>query len=153
MEWGNKRTRRWISARTEPWRKAEREGANHSSTCRETDWFTTTRGATEDVAAASGHSAGQTAEGAVTGSAAGTDYCCSPNKAFIARMCVHDPKESRVTAVRASSEGTGLFSLDRGLSDMSELIEEMCCRSGGQRTRHSQESATTKLSLNNNQIN
>lgn len=50
-------------------------------------------------AAATGHSAGQTADGAVKGSAFRTDYCRSPNKAFIARMCVHDPKESRVIAV------------------------------------------------------
>lgn len=52
----------------------------------------------------SGGSAGQTADGAVTGSAARTDYRCSLNKAFIARMCVHDPEESRVTVVRATCE-------------------------------------------------
>lgn len=49
--------------------------------------------------AANGHSAGQTADGAVTGSAARTDCCCSLNKAFIAGICVHDPQESGVTAV------------------------------------------------------
>lgn len=52
--------------------------------------------------AATGHTAGQTADDAVKGSAARTDRRCSPNKAFIARMCVHDPKESRFTAVPAT---------------------------------------------------
>lgn len=54
--------------------------------------------------AASSHSAGQTADGAVIGSAARTDHRCSLNKASIARMCVHDPKASRVTVVRATCE-------------------------------------------------
>lgn len=36
--------------------------------------------------------AGQTADGAVKGSTARADCCCSLNKDFIARMCVHDPQ-------------------------------------------------------------
>lgn len=83
-------------------------------------------------AAATGHSAGQTADGAVKGSAASTDYCCSPNKAFIARMCVHDPKESRVAAVPETSKEPShsmLFELDQGLSDMSELFQHTMCLS------------------------
>lgn len=38
------------------------------------------------------------------GQSSRTDYRCSPNKAFIARMCVNDPKESRVTTVPAAPE-------------------------------------------------
>lgn len=41
----------------------------------------------------------------------GLTTCCSLNKAFIARMCVHDPKESRVTAVRATSERTTNYNM------------------------------------------
>lgn len=55
---------------------------------------------------------------AVKGSAARTGYRCSPNKAFIARMCVHDPRESRVTAVPAAPKGSQPhsmpFELDQG---------------------------------------
>lgn len=54
----------------------------------------------------------------VKGSAARTGYRCSPNKAFIARMCVHDPRESRVTAVPAPPKGSQPhsmpFELDQG---------------------------------------
>lgn len=81
---------------------------------------------------ASGHSAGQTADGAVTRSAARTDYCCSPNKAFIARMCVHDPKESRVTTVRVTSEGTSYTAccLNQIRGSQTYQSSDMCCQSG-----------------------
>lgn len=56
---------------------------------------------------------------AVKGSAARTGYRCSPNKAFIARLCVHDPRESQVTAVPAASKGSQPhsmpFELDQGV--------------------------------------
>lgn len=78
--------------------------------------------------AASGQSAGQTADG--FGQRV-SRCCCSPNKAFIARMCVHDPKKSRVTV--QPSEGSRepscmLFELDQRPSDTSELIEGRGCR-------------------------
>lgn len=54
-------------------------------------------------------------------------------------MCVFMTLESRVTAVPATSAGTSytgmLIELDQGLSDMSELIQDVLMPKWGDRTR------------------
>lgn len=81
----------------------------------------------------------QTADGAVKGSAARrTDRCCSLNKAFIARMCVHDPK--RVLGHRCPCNLRGYHQLQHVVLISSGALRHI-------RTSIEYFSATTKVSL------
>lgn len=62
-------------------------------------------------------------------------YCCSPNKASIGRMCVHDPEESRVTAVQRGHPPTSmLFKSSQGHSQQRWSNKSgTCCHCNHQR--------------------
>lgn len=82
-------------------------------------------------ATSTGHSSGQTADDAVKGPTAGTEYR-SPNNAYIAHMARYmTPKWSRVTAVAGSSQYSTAYTrhleLDQWLSNLSELFDDWTC--------------------------